>query len=464
MIDKNQIAALLERPSEGLQVEVKTWLDPRADETKAKLVKALFAIRNRNGGYLVIGFNNGSHKPDDYLFSEPVQDLYHVDEIQGLVSRYSSIPFEVSVAYGVRDGQTHPVIVVPNGVRIPTVVKRSLSGEGGRKLLQEGDVYFRTLQSNGTPSSANLSPADWPDLLDICFENREADIGRFLRRHLPGLSGKVFGELSAADPEQEMKDRVFALIEDGAARSKRAAQTHGVTDELERTQSLLTMRVGLAIRPPNPNGLPTHEFMNKIAASNPQYTGWPVWLDSRDFYQEKDRAVVVDGAWEALIVDLNDSWSSHFEYLRFDPKGNFFLQRVMQDDLSEKVLPGTAMDVVLMLYRVAEVIAVGLSIGNALESGTDSTACFAFMWSGLSNRKLSSWADPLRLYLGPSGGYSRTAEARSFLTIPLDTPHDAIAPYVEDAVAPLFSCFDGYTPSKALVETCVRKLIDRKID
>ena len=59
-VDENQIAVLLRQPLEGLQVELKTWLDPRADADKAKLVKAIFAIRNRNGGYLIIGFDDAT--------------------------------------------------------------------------------------------------------------------------------------------------------------------------------------------------------------------------------------------------------------------------------------------------------------------------------------------------------------------------------------------------------------------
>ena len=179
-VDDDQVAALLRQPSEGLQVELKTWLDPRDQADQAKLVKAIFAIRNRNGGYLVLGFNDATRAPDIYSLSGNVEDLYHIDKIQWLVSRYASDPFEIKVECPDRDGQQHPIIVVPEGVQVPSIVKRSLVAEGGKKLLEEGDIYFRTLLANGTPSSARLLPADWPDLLDICFDNREADIGRFL--------------------------------------------------------------------------------------------------------------------------------------------------------------------------------------------------------------------------------------------------------------------------------------------
>lgn len=62
-IDPDQIRALVEQPVEALQVELKTWLDPRTDDGIAKLVKAMFAIRNRNGGFLLIGFDNGTMAP-----------------------------------------------------------------------------------------------------------------------------------------------------------------------------------------------------------------------------------------------------------------------------------------------------------------------------------------------------------------------------------------------------------------
>ena len=48
--------------------------------------RPIFAIRNRNGGFLVIGFDDATHLPDSYALDEDVGTLYHVDTIQGLVS------------------------------------------------------------------------------------------------------------------------------------------------------------------------------------------------------------------------------------------------------------------------------------------------------------------------------------------------------------------------------------------
>ena len=465
-IDEDHIAALLRQPSEGLQVELKTWLDPRTDAHKAKLVKAIFAIRNRNGGYLVMGFNDATCAPDSYSLSGDIEDLYHSDAIQGLVSRYASDLFEVVVEFAERDGQQHPIVIVPDGVQVPVFVRKDLTSDGGEKLLRWGDVYFRTLQANGIPSSARLLPADYPDLLDICFDNREADIGRFLRRHLPGFDGHALETLLAtrgADLMKRLHDRVFASMDEGASAFDVAVEKRDIASVLERVKDALTMRVGLALAPPKPVGLPINEFMNRVRASNPRYTGWPVWLDTRDFSNLADRASVLDGVWQALIVNLDEDWRyQNFEFLRFDPKGEFYLQRVMQDDLSPQVPRGTEMDWMLMTYRVAETLAVGLSIARQLDWKTDGTANFGFRWTGLKGRKLSAWANPWGSLSG-DGGESQSSAATSFVQVPLETPHAALAPYVSKAVGPLFALFNGYEVPQSLVETCVQKMTQRKM-
>jgi len=40
--------------------------------------------------------------------------------------------------------------------------------------------------------------------------------------------------------------------------------------------ALLTMRVAILLEPEHVDTLPTREFLNRLAASNPQYTAWPM--------------------------------------------------------------------------------------------------------------------------------------------------------------------------------------------
>lgn len=64
-IEQSRIDDLVSRPSESLNVEIKSWIDPDEPEGIAKIVKAAFAIRNRNGGFLLVGFEDKTWMPVD---------------------------------------------------------------------------------------------------------------------------------------------------------------------------------------------------------------------------------------------------------------------------------------------------------------------------------------------------------------------------------------------------------------
>jgi predicted HTH transcriptional regulator len=143
-VNREQLGQLLLRPTESLNIETKTWLDPRTPAGVAKLIKTLFALHNRNGGTFVIGFNDETLLPDSYNLDADVRRLFHLDAVQFLVSKYASQVFEVEVHLLSLNGVIHPVIVVPQGLTVPVVVKANLLHEGkpGKHLLTEGDLYF----------------------------------------------------------------------------------------------------------------------------------------------------------------------------------------------------------------------------------------------------------------------------------------------------------------------------------
>lgn len=454
------IDALLTRLSESLNVEVKTWLNPRVDAEAAKIIKAAFALRNRNGGHLFIGFNNATLKPDPNLLSEDVSELYHIDKIQGLISSHAHEVFEIDVQFRQIANEMHPILVIPSGVRTPVAVKKSLTGNGGKILLNQGDIYFRTLAANGTPSSAKLLNPDLSSLVEICFENREADIGRFLRRHLGG-DGASLGQIGKQGTG--LRDRAFTALETGKGDFWESIDLKKIPDDYRLVlANCLFMSVALALDPMKPGAVPTQEFMNRINSGNPNYTGWPVWLDTRFFNSPDDRAVVSNGKWRSLVNDLNGGWSQHLEYLSYDPRGEFFIQRLMQDDITDKVARLSKMDVVLMIYRVIEAIAAGISVARAVGWDDEDKAGFAFEWSGLSGRATSTWANPLRM-IGLEGLTAVDDSAQAYVEVPLDTPHSALAPYVEQAILPLFATFNGYSPSQKLIESSVKTLVERKL-
>ncbi|KJC60485.1 hypothetical protein UP10_12795 [Bradyrhizobium sp. LTSPM299] len=456
---QSRIDDLVARPSEGLPVEVKSWIDPTTPEGAAKIVRGCLAMRNHNGGFMIFGLNDQTLQVETAGRPANVRDAFHTDKIQQLVSRYAHETFEIEVAFAKRDGTEVPVIVVPDGIQYPVASKGDLVGSDGKKLVRIGDVYCRTLNANGRASTAVALPKDWRDLFDRCFENREADIGRFLRRHLGSSADGLqpFG----IKPHVSLQAQTLAFLGEGNSHFLQAASARNLTGVAHEMANGAKFEVALIISPQKIGEMPTATFRQTLASANPNLTGWPMWLDSAGFRDETARPRVRDGTWQALIVSAQGGWSDHLDFQLFDPNGRFYLLGNLQDDGGGRA-PGSVLDPIIAILRVAETIAVGLAFARALGwEPEDTTLAFAFRWSKLTGRKLESWANP-GVYFS---AYEKTATdtVTSYVEVPLDTPQSAIAPVVEAVVRQLFVQFGGYQlPSKA-IEDWTRKLIERRL-
>jgi hypothetical protein len=109
------------------------------------------------------------------------------------------------------------------------------------------------------------------------------------------------------------------------------------------------------------------------------------------------------------------------DFMRMDPKGEFYLHRLLEDDFTDKVERGKALDAILVTLRIAEAIAVGLSVVKAVGWPVDGTKlAFGFRWTKLSGRELTSWARPMTGILPNHFAVDDSAE--NFVELPLDTP------------------------------------------
>jgi hypothetical protein len=320
----------------------------------------------------------------------------------------------------------------------------------------------------GTPSTAEARPEDWRDITELCFDNREADVGRFVRRQVAGLDLASLnsildqiGLISAAPPPPTLRERAEGLLQDGEQRFRRALQDRTVTPVEQAMIDSASWQVALIIDPSRTDALPDRSFATSISASNPNYTGWPVWLDSSSFTETDNRPRVKDKAIETTIISPG-GWSKHLDFSRIDPKGEFFLRRILQDDAVERIPPGIVMDPIIVILRVAEAIAVGLAFAKALGWPTDTTRLgFAFRWTKLAGRDLTPWANP---GVSINAGKAHDDEVTTFIELSLDTPASAIAPLVDQATRDLFVIFDGYLLPRTAIEEWVRRLIERRLN
>lgn len=451
-ISEARLDSLVSRLAEKLSVEIKTWIDPKAEEGIAKITKAVMALYNRDGGYLIIGFDNATLLPDRENVPENVKAAFHVDVIQGIVSKYSSISIEIQVAFVEREGLLHPVIAVPQGVTVPAAAKRDLLGQNGKPLVREDTVYFRTLGSNGTPSTSAIKASDWPDLLNICFDNREADIGRFLRRQLGVEGAKIF---TSALKISTLEDRTRSILQEGARARERSIESRNLNPSAQKLLQKGSWEVAMVFDPPKDVEDSSKDFLARVDSSNPEYTGWPAWLVSSGFHNPLDQPYKLEAAWESLVIGSN---TDKLDFYRMHARGEFYQSRIMLDDTTTKVEPGTALDPRLAAFFVAEVIAVGLRFVSALDFDADAKLGFMFRWNGLRGRHIDHWLD--------QGSYSRHQVTRedsieSYVEVPADTPARSIAPYVQRATSRLLGSFAGFELKPDAIETEVNRLLKR---
>ena len=461
-IDLSPIQALVERPGESLSVEIKRWIDPDQPEGIAMIVRAALALRNHGGGYLVIGFDNKTLGPDKNNIPSDVRALFHIDKIQGLVSRFASEPFEVGVEFPERDGQLYPVIVIPPGVKTP-VAARSELHVGDRRLISTDSVYVRSLSANNTPSTTRAIWKDWPKIVEVCFDNREADVGRFLRRHLGSLTPNVVREFVTTvsrrmEPEMTTKELLQKYLQESEDRFQTVARERKIQLPEHGTWEVALLVIGQV-----PRHAANYEFLNLLGASNPRYTGWPLWPASWRFTDQSARPYIFQEAWEAFIT-LGSSRSHQIDFMRLDPKGRFYLRRALREDVSDNYqapAPMTILDFSLPITNTAEAMAVGMAFAKAMGCPAEGTLlAFAFRWVKLQGRRLTSWAHPDRHIFPEPSAYQD--EVLTFVDVPLEIPLSALSNFVNQAVQPLFQVFDGFVLDRNVVEDLTRRLIERK--
>ncbi|CAN7790354.1 ATP-binding protein [Caballeronia sp. LjRoot34] len=360
-----------------------------------------------------------------------------------------------------RDGFVHPVVVVPPGVRTPVCAKAQLTGYGGKVLVERDAVYVRTLNSNNTPSTAKVQAKDWSDLVEICFNNREADIGRFFRRHLAGSDPAALSELVMAiagkAPVQELVlERLQKIVERG-----RASFQAVISDRTVKLPRHGSWEVALIVDGQFPQQTDMGEFANLLSSSNPSYTGWPVWPSSRQFHEPTSRPYVMDVAWETLIVP--DATSRNIDFMRQQRSGCFYSYSAIRDDIAagdRAPAPMTSLEPIFTVIKVGEALAVGQAFAKALQADEQTKLEFLFRWSGLKGRMLNSWMYPGRSI------HPRTSQqdsVTSAVTVPIETAPSTLPEYVKVVIWPLFEVFEGFAFPGSVVDELIAKLLDRKL-
>lgn len=363
-------------PTETLDFEVKGWLDLREAEARGTVAKAMIALENHGGGFLLIGFaeDQGRLIPDPNRPASLAQ--YGTDEINAIIKKCAEPSFHAHATFQKHPetGEEFPVIQVAGASKVPV---RSCSATPNGTLKQ--NVYY--VRRPGPASEAPMDGAEWDALIRRCVLNQRSEIIDLLRSFIPSVA----------------PGNVQTLVDERAALNQFVSDSFGrwsaINNALPNEDpskikhgwfSCACQIVGQS------KGVPATQILQSIERLR-KYTGWPIFVA---LHQPENKPYLKDGAIEASLTKLKQPSPAHADFWRIHPEGYFYVLRGYQEDdlgtLAEARkarAPGAGLDVTLPVWRVAEFLLRSEELGRAMfEDGF--SLLVRCEWSGLSGREL----------------------------------------------------------------------------
>lgn len=338
-----RLSDLLIDPRETLDFEIKGWLDLSTPDHQAKLAKAVIALANHGGGYVLIGYEELAGLPAQPATGRPpTLNQYNRDRINGIVEKYLD-PITHCELHHVRapDGADYPLVAVPGGHRAPIMARRN--GPDGGELRQRA-IYIRRA---GPKSEGPRSAQEMNDLFDRCFGNRRDEVGNLIRSILAGSVPPSTAGLEGASPPRlntwmaESCTRWATLVDPLPADDPR---------KLPRGHLMVAYELRGPLRRTS-----SAQLLTTLRTRTPRHTGWPpFWVPTRPAIEP----YLQDGAIECWLGRDNDArWkdAAHSDFWRVAAEGLAFLMRGYQEDGPDfegrGFSPETILDITVPVWR-----------------------------------------------------------------------------------------------------------------
>lgn len=418
-------------PTENLDFEVKDWLDLNDAEARGTVAKAMIALENHGGGFLLIGFseNQGRLIPNPHRPTSLVQ--YGTDEINAIIKKCAEPSFHAHVIFQKHPetGEEFPIIQVAGATKVPV---RSCSATPNGTL--KNNVYY--IRRPGPASEAPTDGAEWDALIRRCVLKQRTEIIDLLRSFIPSVAP---GNLQTLVNERAALNQFVsdsfgrwtainsALLDDDPSKIK-----HGWF-------SFACQIVGQSKR------LPSNLILEAIGRLR-KYTGWPIFVA---LHQPENKPYLREGAIEASLTKLKMPSPAHADFWRIHPEGYFYVLRGYQEDDLEtlsgartKRAPGTGLDLTIPAWRVAEFLLRAEELGRAMyEEGF--SMIVRCEWSGLQGRELFIF-NPRRMLF--DGHRCSTDAVISEGKFPQAAISDALPEVVKFLTEDLYQHFDFFQP------------------
>jgi Putative DNA-binding domain len=443
---RDELEAALLNPSEDLSFEYKAWLDLGSSHGKATLAKAVIAMANADGGYVVIGFSEDGAvlqsvpQPDD--IREITQDI-----VNGAIQRYVSPALHVrmEVIQHPITGVRHPVVVVPSTAMTPVMAVRDCDG-----VLQQARVYVR---KPGPRSEEPKTVDEWRVLLDRCVQRSRASM-------LDAIRTIVEGRIDEVSTAPNIKALLATFAADCKARHEALLDKSGLPADAVARTPLGRYEMCFAFQGAQPASSLTNLRRRIDEAHRVKLTGWPTFLVMT---RQEMAPYASDGGVEAWMgqpgIDryLGED-AAHSNYWRILPTGMLYTATGYDEDGAPgRADPGTAFDLILPVWRVGDALLYARRLAATFE-GVESIVTWV-RWSGLSGRSLRVMSGN-RMQMSYDR-LSRTPEVESSMTIMTQQIDDNLPEVLQALLAPVYELFEFYELPRQIVDQELERLMRR---
>jgi hypothetical protein len=434
----------LRNPSEALDFEVKGWLDMDDLEDRGKIAKALIALENHGGGFLLIGYEATNEKRLVPKTPRPASlDKYNTDLFNAIVKKCAEPAFHVDVTLQrhPETGDEFPLVLVRGTSRTPV---RSDSETTGKSLRN----YTYYIRRPGPSSESPQTGAEWDALVRRCVLNQRTEIVELLRSFIPAVAEgdiRALGdELHAlrlfCEQSYAKWQRLNAALPDGHP-SKNTLGTFSFACQILGNSKKLT--------PP--------EILQAIQSLR-KYTGWPI-LDA----QGENKSYLADGCIETWLANQKYPDRAHADFWRVHPDGFIYLLRGYQEDALEgedatRYPPGTGFELTLPVWRLGEFLLRVEELGRAMfEDGF--TLLVRCAWRGLKGRRLIVLGGR-RFIWGEHRSQEDVVVTKE--KIPQAAVNDLLPDIVKRLTSPLYAHFDFFQPPDAMYAEDLERMRTRQ--
>jgi hypothetical protein len=404
MLDIETIVMLLTDPHEDLNVEYKCWLDLSDQESKAVLAKAMIALANHGGGFVVIGFKDDGHLAPDCAPTLQTSD-YTADMINNIVHAYAEPPFQCQLRWiNHPDSDVKfPVVVVPGGHTKPIRTKRD--GPNG-KTLQKDKYYIRR---PGPGSETPQTSSEWDELIRRCVMNSKEEL-------LVAIRNVLTGDVPSASARESEQTQLMNWFQEGDSAWDNLVEAEFGSSTLNPfAHGTFSVAYKLIGATPTDDIDDLVSILSRLQNNAPKFSHWDAIFRSsvKSDYDTNDTK-----SWWYFDNQKKQhaAWS---DYIRVRNDLSFFLRSGHLEDITGwgRPDPGTACYVETGAAQIMTALRHGTEVAQLLSASPDSIILI-IRWDKMQGRQLMTYPhDASEIYTFIDLPSDRFAAKRDQITI-----------------------------------------------